>query len=123
MCRLFLLSKTFSTILEGDVLNLSEEAQGQMKEIQALENKYGLIPFRMSMVNLFEVGRENFDDDSTEKWLEQIQAEEDEEKTSGKRSCVRPDFKRHILQCTVELAKFSSLTLFAYIKKHFVIDI
>jgi len=104
-------------------LRLSKEAQAKIKEIQALENKYGLIPFRMSMVQLLDVGMSNFDENSTDEWFKQIQAEEDEEKAGGKKSCITPDFKRHILRCAIELANFDPLILFAYIKKYFVIDI
>jgi len=104
-------------------LRLSKEAKEKMKEIQALENKYDLIPFRMAMVQLLEMGRDNLDDNSAAEWFKQIQKEEDEEKTSGERSFITPDLKRHILQCAVELAKYSPLTLFAYIKKYYVIDI
>lgn len=94
-----------------------------MKKIQALENKYDLMAFRMSLAYLFEAGYSNFDDVFIEKISKEIQAEEETEKANGTGDFINPDFKREILACAVELSKFSIFTLFAYIKKHFVIDI
>ena len=104
-------------------LELSEEAQDKIKEIQALENKYGYIIFRMGFSHLMDAGHSNFDDASVEKGFELILAEEEAEKASGKRSFVTAECKRKILSCSAELAGFSILTLFAYIKEHFIIDI
>ena len=104
-------------------MELSEEAQGKMKEIRALENKYGYIIFRMGFTHLMDAGYSNFDDASVEEGSKLILAEEEAQKISGERSFVTPNCKRKILHCSAELAKFSILTLFAYIKEHFVIDI
>jgi len=104
-------------------LELSEEAQGKMKEIRALENKYGYIIFRMAFTHVMDAGCSNFDDDSVEKGFKSILAEEEAQKASGERSFVTPDCKRKILSCSAELAKFSIMTLFAYIKEHFIVDI
>ena len=104
-------------------MKLSEEAQGKMKEIRNLETKYHPMAFRMAFVHLVSEGHNNFDDVYVEEGLKLILAEEEEEKASGKRSVITSDFKREILHCSAELAKFSILTLFAYIKKYFIVDI
>ena len=102
---------------------LSDEAKGKMKEIRALENKYGLMAFRMSLTHLVDVGHRHFDDDSIEEGFKLILDEEKAEQAGGKKSFMTPDFKREVLRCSVELSKFTILTLFAYIKKYFVVDI
>ena len=104
-------------------MELSKEAQSKMKEIRALEAKYHPMAFRMAFVHLVDEGHSNFDDAHVEEGLKLILAEEEAEKAGGKRAIITPDFKREILHCAAELAKFSVLTLFVYIKKHFIVDI
>ena len=104
-------------------MKLSKEAQAKMKEIQSLEARYHPMAFRMGLVHLVGAGHENFDEASVDTGLKLISDEEDADNASGKKSFITPDFKREILRCAAELAKFSILELFAYIKKHFVVDI
>lgn len=104
-------------------MRLSDEAQANMKEIQALENKYGLMVFRMGLVHLFDSGHGNFSDELVEGGLRLIATEEEAGKAEGRREFISPDFKRSILSCSAELSKFSIVTLFAYIKEYFVVDI
>ena len=104
-------------------MKLSKETQGKMKEIQTLENKYGIIIFRTSLTHLFDMGYSNFDEDSIEEGYKLILAEEEEDKANGTKSFITPDFKREILRCAVELRQFSIWTLFAYIKKYVVVDL
>jgi len=105
-------------LIEVRILQLSEEAQANMKAIRALENKYHYMAFRMAFTYLVEIGHTNFDDASVEKEFQQILAEEEAEKASDTRFFLTPDFKREILCCAIELANYSVLTLFAYIKKY-----
>jgi len=102
---------------------MSEEALANMKELRALENKYGYIPFCMALTHLFDTGVSNFDENSVEEGFKVIMAEEEASKENGKNSFVSPDFKRAILRCSTELAKYSILTLFAYIKENITIDL
>ena len=104
-------------------MKLSKEAQANMKEIQTLEAKYHPMAFRMGLVYLVDIGHTNFDASSVEEGFQQILAEEEAEKANGTRPFITPDFRREILRCATELANFSVLTLFAYIKKYFVVDI
>ena len=50
-------------------MKLSKEAQENMKEIQALENKYGLIIFRTGLTHLVDVGHSNLDDNSVDECI------------------------------------------------------
>jgi len=102
---------------------MKKEPNEELREIQTIENKSGLIVFRMGLTHLFDTGHSNFDDDSVEDCLKSILAEEEEQKVNGTRSIITPDFKREILRCATELSKFSIWTLFAYIKKYVVVDI
>ena len=104
-------------------MKLSKEAQVKMKEIMALESKYHHMAFSMAFLNLVGEGVNNFDDAYVKEGLKQILAEEEAEKAGGKKEIITPDFKREILLCSAELSKFSMLTLFAYIKKHFIFEI
>ena len=104
-------------------MKLSKEAQEKMKEIQALENKYGLIVFRAGLAHLVDVGLNNFDDDSVEEGIRQILKQGEVDKSNGVMPIMTPAFQCEILRCTADLAKFSPWTLFCYIKKHVVVDI
>jgi len=101
---------------------MSKETQEKMKEIQALENKYGLILFRMGLTHLVDAGFSNLDDNSVKEGIEQILAQGEIDKADGKISIMTPEFKCEILRCAFDLTKFSIWTLFAYIKKHVVVD-
>ena len=104
-------------------MRLSKEAQAKIKKIQSLEAMYHPMVFRMGLVHLMGTGHENFDEASVEAGFKLISDEEEAAKASGERTFISPDFKREILRCSAELAKFEILVLFAYIKKHFVLDI
>jgi len=102
---------------------MNEEALTNMKELRALENKYGYIPFCMALTHLFDKGYGNFNEKFVEEGFKAILAEEEADKKNGTRSFVSPDLKRGILRCCAELAKYSILTLFAYIKEHITVDL
>lgn len=102
---------------------MSKEIQLKMKEIRNLENKYGLLIFRVGLTHLVDVGHRNLDDKSLKERLKQILEEGEWDKVNGVKPIMAPEFKCEILRCAAELAKFSIWTLFAYIKKHVVVDI
>ena len=104
-------------------MNLSKEAQEKMKEIQAIEDRYGFIPFRMGITHLVDAGHKNLDDETVEEGVKQILAQGESDKANGIRSFFTPDLRCAILRCSGELAKFSVMTLFAYIKEHVHVDI
>jgi len=90
----------------------------KMKEIRDIENKYGLVLFRMGLSHLVDVGHQNLTDENVEAGIEQIMAKEEDDKANGKISVMTPEFQCDIVRCAAELTKFSVWTLFAYIKKY-----
>jgi len=103
-------------------VKFSEETKVKLTEIQAVENKYGLIVFRGGLSYLMGSGHDNFGDDAVEATLAQIITDDEADKAAGRHSCITPEFKRQLLNCAVDLSKFSIWTLFAYIKKYVVVD-
>ena len=87
-------------------------------EIQAIENKYGLVMFRMGLIHLVDVGIRHFNDESIEAAFKKIEADVKEAEKQGHESFMTPEFQRGIVNCAAELAKYSPLELFKYIKKH-----
>jgi hypothetical protein len=94
----------------------------KLKEIRNIEDKYGLVLFRMGLSHLVEVGHRNLDEASIEEGIKQIMAQGEKDKASGKISIMKPEFQCEILRCAAELSMFSIWTLFAYIKKHVVVS-
>ena len=93
-----------------------------VQAIKDIENKYGLIQFRMGLTHLLDVGHRNFGDDEVAECVKQIMAQGEVDKASGKMPIMTPEFQCEIVRCAAELAKFSPWTLFAYIKKHLIIN-
>lgn len=91
-----------------------------MKEIKAIEDKYGFYVFGMGLTVLVNTGISNFDDDSVQKNIEDIKTEAEASKDNS--FFMTPEFKYGILCCAGELARFSPWQLFIYIKKHFEFD-
>ncbi|GHV13429.1 hypothetical protein FACS1894219_08210 [Clostridia bacterium] len=89
-----------------------------MKEIRALEDKYGTVLFRMGLSHLVDVGHRNLDIPYVEESIKDIMAQGEEDADSGKISIMTPEFQCEILRCAAELTRFSIWTLFAYIKKY-----
>lgn len=104
-------------------MELSEKAQGEIKTIKTIEDKYGLMMFRSSLTHLFDIGHSKFTDEFLEKGLKQISVDEEQENANGTTPIVSYNFTRNILRCSTELSKFSIITLFAYIKEYVVVDI
>lgn len=90
----------------------------EMKEIRNIENKYGLVLFRMGLSHLVDVGHRNLTDENVRESVEQIMAQGEEDKANGKISVMTPEFQCEIVRCAAELARFSIWTLLAYIKKY-----
>ena len=82
-----------------------------MKEIRNIEDRYGLTVFGMGLIQLVDVGYNNINDNYVKESIAQITAK-------GKTSIMTPEFQCEIIRCAGELAKFSPMTLFRYIKKH-----
>ena len=97
---------------------MSKETKERMNEIRNIENKYGLMQFRMGLSHLFDVGHSNMTDENVEEGLKQIMAKGESDKADGKIPVMTPEFQCEILRCSAELARFSIWTLFAYIKKY-----
>jgi len=102
---------------------MSKETQEKIKEIQAIESKYSLVSFNMALTHLVSAGINNFTDDFVEECKKQILEKEEEYKAQGLVSVMTPEFQFELLDCCVELAKHSPWTIFAYIKRHMVVNI
>ena len=90
--------------------------QSKTHEINAIENKYGLVLFRMGLTHLADVGHRNLTDDDVEESIRQIIANDKADKANGVVVVMTPEFQSGIVRCAAELAKFSIWELFAYIK-------
>lgn len=95
----------------------------EMKEIRNIENKYGLVLFRMGLSHLVDVGHRNLTDENVRESVEQIMAQGEEYAANGKIPVMTPEFQCEIVRCAAELARFSIWTLFAYIKKYVEVSI
>ena len=89
-----------------------------MKEIEALENKYGTVLFRMALTYLADVGVRNLTEENVEESFVQIMADEESNKANGVVGVMTPEFQYEIVRCAAALAKFSIWDLFLYIKKY-----
>ena len=96
--------------------------KANLKEIINIENKYGLVLFRMGLSHLVDIGHRNFDDDSVAESIAQIMAKGEEDKANGVISVISPEFQCEIVRCAAELSQFSIWTLFTYIKEHVVVS-
>ena len=96
--------------------------ENKMNEIIAVENKYGLVLFRMGLTHLVDVGVRHLTDENVEESFSQIMAEGEANKADGAVAIMTPAFKCEIVRCAAELAKFGIWELFAYIKNHLVVS-
>ena len=94
-----------------------EKTAEKLKEITAIENKYGLMLFRMGLTHLVDVGVRHLDDETVEDSIKQISAKGEEDKSNGVIQVMTPEFQCDIIRCAAELAKFSIWDLFLYIKE------
>ena len=93
----------------------------EIEAIRNLEDKYGLVLFRMGLSHLTDVGHRHLGDDEVAEGITQIMAQGEKDKADGKNPIMTTEFQCEILRCSAELAKFSIWTLFAYIKEHVVV--
>ena len=93
-----------------------------IKAIRELENEYGLALFRMALTHLVDVGVRHLTDENVEESLNQIIVKDEEIKANGGFPIMTVEFQSDIVHCAAELAKFSILDLFLYIKNHVHID-
>lgn len=96
--------------------------RGKMKDIRDIEDKYGLMLFRMGLTHLVDVGVRNLNVDDVEESIKQITAKGEADKANSIVPVMTPEFQCEIVRCAAELARFSIWTLFAYIKEHVVIS-
>ena len=96
--------------------------KNEIKAITALENKYGLVLFRMALTHLVDVGVRNLTDENVEETVKELLGKGAEDKANGVVSVMTPEFQCDIVRCAAELARFGIWDLFYYIKKHVVIS-
>ena len=89
-------------------------------KIRAVEDKYGLVLFRMGLTYLIDVGARNLTEESAAEIIKEIEMLGKEEEASGKINIMTPEFKCDIVRCAAELAAFSIWDLIKYIKKYVV---
>ena len=106
--------------IRKEPVKISEKEQ-DIQSIQNIENKYGLVLFRMGLTHLVDIGHRNLGDAEVEAGITQIMAQGAEDKADGKIPIMTPEFQCNILRCSAELARFSIWTLFTYIKEHIVV--
>ncbi len=94
----------------------------KMQEIYTIENKYGLVLFRMGLTHLADVGIRHLDYVNVNEAIKQITANEEADKANGIVNIMTAEFQCKIVRCAAELAKFSVWELFAYIKNHVAIS-
>ncbi len=92
-----------------------------MKKIRAVEDRYGIVLFRMALTHLMDVGVRNLDEEAVEECIQQIMEKDVADRTQGKISIMTPEFQCSIVRCAADLALFSIWDLFAYIKKYVAI--
>lgn len=92
----------------------------KMLEIQAIEDKYGLVLFRMGLTHLIDVGIRHLDDESVAESIKQIEAQGEADKNKKGTPVMTTEFQCNIVRCAAELAKISIWSLIAYIKKYVV---
>jgi hypothetical protein len=95
---------------------------GKVAEIRRLEDKYGLALFRMGLTHLVDVGVRHLDDAIVQENIMQIMADGEAGRSDGTVPIMTPEFKRGIILCAAELAKFSIWQIFAYIKDYVAIS-
>ena len=93
-----------------------------MNNIRKIEDKYGLIVFRMGLTHLVDVGVRHLTDENIEETIAEIMEKEAQEKDSKRTPVITSAFQCEVVCCAGELAQFSIWSLFRYIKKNVVVD-
>jgi len=97
---------------------MSNETKKQINEIRNIEDRYGLMLFRMALSHLVDVGHRNLNDENVAESVREIIAQAKKDKADGKIPVMTAEFQCDIVRCAAELTRFSIWTLFAYIKEH-----
>lgn len=97
------------------------DKRSDIQTIRNIENKYGLVQFRMGLTHMVDVGHRNLGKDEVEDGVKQIIAQGEEDAANGKMPIMTPEFLCDVLRCAAELTRFSPWMLFAYIKEHVVV--
>ena len=93
----------------------------QLNEIRNVEDKYGLMIFRMGLTHLIDVGIRNLsDEDVVATHINQILAQGKEDRDNDLTPFLSPEIQSEILGCASVLAMFTPWALIAYIKAHVV---
>ena len=93
-----------------------------IENIRNIENKYGIIVFKMGLSHWADVGSRHLTPENIEESRKQIIAQGEIDKADGKMSIMKPDFLCEVLNCAAELSEFSIWTLFKYIKEYVFIS-
>ena len=96
--------------------------KAEIKAINDVENKYGLVLFRMALTHLVDVGHRNLTDENVGASIREIIAQAKKDQADGKISVMTPEFQCDIVRCAAELTRFSIWDLFYYIKKHVTVS-
>lgn len=87
------------------------------KEIQAIENKYGMMIFRMAFTHLMDVGHRHMSDpEMVSESCKTIR------ETTSDNSFMTADFQCSLMECAAELTQFSIDDLLRYVKTDFMFD-
>lgn len=92
------------------------QLKGKMSEIRAIEDKYGLMIFRMGLTHLIDVGVRNVTDEYVSESITQIEMQGKADEENGITPIMTSEFQCSIVRCSAELAKFSIWELISYIK-------
>ncbi len=86
-------------------------------KIKEVEDKYGLLLFRMGLTHLMDVGIRHLTKEIIISCYEQINKEEEELIANGKHPIMTAEFQIQIIDCAYDLAQFSPWDLLFYVKK------
>jgi len=87
-----------------------------VKIISDIENRYGLVLFRMGLSHLADVGMRHLTDEFVEECVKQIIEKDEAAKSKGSIQIMSADFQCEIVRCAAELAKCDIWDIFYYVK-------
>lgn len=97
--------------------------RAKMAEIRAIEDRYGVAMFGMSLTHLIDTGVQNFTDENVASWLKQIEEQGKENDKNGVTSVLTPSFQIALINCAAEIAKFSIWEIVTYISNYIKIKV
>ncbi len=90
----------------------------KLQEIKALEDKYGILLFGMSLSHLVDVGVRHLTDENVEAAVQKIMADSEACEAKGERQLMTAECQCAIIHCAADLARRNVWAIFAYIKKY-----